>query len=173
MEQLTWDYKGYENYPPLLQTSLEETIQTDWNNTIITKINHMSAMIYQKTHMGGANKIKINSVLLPLFKDLEYFKIDDNNEMSLGGRYHITIDDSLPKNIVFLSHETKDILYAKENNSVFCSRNIKKEDSDYYEINFTLLLIDSDEYNQALSDPNCTVLTDENLSGKIEILNYE
>ena len=166
MMKLTWDY----NYPKINGIF---NYQKDWNQTLITRINQMSAMIFQKTHRGGANKIKINSALLLLLEDLEYFKIDDNNEMFLGGRYHITIDDSLPKNIVFLSHETQDILDAKENNIVFCLRNIKKENSEFYELTFSMLRIDSDEYNQALNDPNCTLLTDENLSGEIEILNYE
>lgn len=166
MMKLTWDY-NYQEYSKVLG------LQKDWNQTLITKINQMSAMIFQKTHRGGANKIKINSILLPLFKDLEYFNIDDYNEMSLAGRYRITIDDSLPKNIVFLSHETQDILDAKENNRVFCFRKSNEENSDISTITFTMLKVDSVEFYQALSDSNCTVLTDENLRGEIEILNYE
>jgi hypothetical protein len=166
MEQLTWDY----SYPEHIGVFHS---QKDWNQTLITRINQMSAMILKNTHRGGANKIKINSVLLPLFKDLEYFNVDNYNKMFLSGRYHITIDDSLPKNIVLLLRETQDILDAKENNLVFSFFTTQEENNVYETITLRLLKIDSDEYNQALNDPKCKLLTDENLSGKIEILNYE
>ena len=166
MMKLTWDY-NYQEHSNVFGH------QKDWNQTLITKINMMSAMIHQKTHKGGANKIKINSTLLPLFRDLEYFRIDDYNEMFLAGRYHITIDDSLSKNIILLSLESNHILDAKEKNCVFCFRKSNLENSDTYEIILTILKIDSVEYYQALSDPNCTVLIEENLRGEIEILNYE
>lgn len=110
MEKLTWDYFGWKEQWKGVSFFTNPEIQTDWNQTLITKINFMSIMIRQETHIDGANKIKINSELLSFFKELQYFIIDENNEMFLGNIYHITIDDSLPKNIILLLHESEENL---------------------------------------------------------------
>jgi phage pi2 protein 07 len=160
MMKLTWDY-NYQEYSNVFG------LQKDWNQTLITKINQMSAMIFQKTHRGGANKIKINSVLLPLFHDLEYFNIDDYNEMFLAGRYRITIDDSLPKNIVLLSYETQDMIDLESKGFVYYS--VKHGE----ELSIGVFKLDSEEYTNALNDPNFFILNKDNCKGEIEILNYE
>lgn len=165
IEQLTWDYKGYRDYPTSLQISLADTIQTDWNVTIVTKINYLSNLIHLSTYRGGANKIKINSGLLPLFETLIFFSKTEEG-MSLGGRYTVTIDDTLPKDIIVCYYETPDLISLREAGFEFYT--IKKDE----ELLVGILKTDSEEYKNALNDPNINMVTEDNCKGEIKILNY-
>lgn len=167
MRQLTWDYKEFENKKPTVFWN-----QKDWNQTLITRINQLSAQIHRSNHMGGANKIKTNEKLFSLLSDLEYFKADENNEFHLSGRYHIIIDNTIAEDIVLVYFENENVLKARECNKVFCIENVKNENDIFYEINFSILENNSTEYHNALNNPNIKILTEEELSGEIKILNY-
>ncbi len=165
MRQLTWDYK-YKADNCFFYS------QKNWNQTLITKINQMGAKIYQSTHMGGPNKIKINEKLFSLLSDLEYFKVDENGGFNLAGRFHIIIDNTIAEDIILVYLENENILKAKQNNKLFCIENVKNENDMFHEIKFSILENNSTEYHNALNNPNIKVLTDEMLSGEIKILNY-
>jgi hypothetical protein len=99
-EQLTfeWDYK-------ILQPV---ELQSDWNQTLITAINQMAAKIRKKLPTGsGAKKIQINKTLLPLFETLAYFT-NDNDNYSIGGRFSVTLDNSLPDNQINILTDNED-----------------------------------------------------------------
>lgn len=91
-----WDYDGWrvgETNPSSFYTP------QDWNQTILTKFNMMSAQIYQASSVGGANKLTCNSKVLELIKTLEYFYPDD---FSIAKRFKINIDDSILENKVYI-----------------------------------------------------------------------
>lgn len=165
--QLTWNYNAIKNITPD-----DIFTQKDWTQTLITRINQLSAQIYQNTHMGDANKIKINEKLLPLLSDLKYFKINENGDFYLAGKYHIIIDNNVAEDIVLIYHESELILNAKKLNKVVCLENIKKENSIYYELKFFMVDFNSDEYHNVLNNPNVKVITDKEISAEIKILNY-
>jgi hypothetical protein len=89
----SWDYSGYvrafphELYDP----------QKDWNQTVITKINQISATILKDTVRGGANCIIISESLVEFFNTLEYVHInpiyyEDYYKLgTLAGRYDIFV----------------------------------------------------------------------------------
>ena len=165
IEQLTWDYKGYRDYPTSLQISLADTMQTDWNVTIVTKINYLSNLIHLSTYRGGANNIKINSGLLPLFETITYFSKSEEG-MSLFGSYTVIVDDTLPKDIIVCYYETPELISLREAGFEFYT--IKKGE----ELLVGILKTDSEEYKNALNDPNINIATEDNCRGEIKILNY-
>lgn len=80
----SWNYKGYEglDYPDPL------TAQQDWNRTLITKINQISANIFKDTQLdigGGSNAIIY----------------------SLGTKYVLESLDNFPKDVTSLHGYTK------------------------------------------------------------------
>jgi hypothetical protein len=93
--KLTWDHKGWR---------IEDIISTlysqkDWNQTLVTKINQISAHIIQHSQYGGANEIMVHPNLFALIATLEYY--NPKLEM-LSGRYSVTIDESIPKDKIFV-----------------------------------------------------------------------
>ena len=51
--------------------------QKEWNQTLITKINQISAQIHKSTLRGGANFIVVSSEVSAIFDDLEYFHVSN------------------------------------------------------------------------------------------------
>lgn len=73
--------------------------QKDWNNTLITKINQVSASIHKSSLRGGADLIIISEEVLNIFETLEYYDI---THRTLSGRYGIIVDDNIVKNHIFI-----------------------------------------------------------------------
>ncbi len=98
--------------------------QKDWNQTLITKINQLSAQIHKTTLRGGANWIVVSSELSAVFDDLEYFHVSnaapeqDQYNMgierigTLGGRYQVYRDPYFPPNKLLIGHKGKSLLDA-------------------------------------------------------------
>ena len=70
-----WDYNEwrYGNGG----TAFQGYTQKDWNQTLITKINQVSAQIHKTTLRGGANWIVVSSEVSAVFDDLEYFHVSN------------------------------------------------------------------------------------------------
>ena len=51
--QNSWDASGYKNNVNFWGT------QTDWNQTLVTKMNEISAQIHMSTLLGGADTVSI------------------------------------------------------------------------------------------------------------------
>ena len=90
----TWDYDGYIKY----NLRLFYNVQNDWNQTLMTKINQCSAMIFQDNNRSGANVIIIDSDMVKIFKTLNFMKeinVFHNKGYyklgELGGRYHVYV----------------------------------------------------------------------------------
>ena len=98
--------------------------QKDWNQTLITKINQLSAQIHKTTLRGGANWIVVSSEVSAVFDDLEYFHVSnahpeqDQYNMgiekigTLAGRYQVYRDPYFPAGKILIGHKGKSLLDA-------------------------------------------------------------
>ena len=116
--QLRWDYNGWKR----VSTAATPYTQKEWNQTLITKINQVSAQIHKSTLRGGANFIVVSSEVSAIFDDLEYFHVSNANPEqdqynmgierigSLGGRYTVYRDPYAPANSIVIGHKGKSLL---------------------------------------------------------------
>jgi hypothetical protein len=114
---LRWDYNGWKR---LSQTT--SYTQKDWNQTLITAINQVSAQIHKSTLRGGANWIVVSSEISAIFDDLEYFHVSnaapDQDQYNMGiervgtlaGRYQVYRDPYFPANTVLMGHKGTSLL---------------------------------------------------------------
>jgi len=118
-----WDYNEWK-YGGNAGATLQGYTQKDWNQTLITKINQLSAQIHKTTLRGGANWIVVSSEVSAVFDDLEYFHVSnadpeqDTYNMgiekigSLAGRYQVYRDPYFPPNKILIGHKGKSLLDA-------------------------------------------------------------
>jgi len=118
-----WDYNGWK-YGGNGGATLQGYTQKDWNQTLITKVNQLSAQIHKTTLRGGANWIVVSSEVSAVFDDLEYFHVSnadpeqDTYNMgiekigSLAGRYQVYRDPYFPPNKILIGHKGKSLLDA-------------------------------------------------------------
>jgi len=118
--QLRWDYNGWKRANN--GGGFNAYTQKEWNQTLITKINQISAQIHKSTLRGGANFIVVSSEVSAIFDDLEYFHVSnaspeqDQYNMgiekigSLGGRYTVYRDPYAPANSIIIGHKGKSLL---------------------------------------------------------------
>jgi hypothetical protein len=114
---LRWDYNGLRK-----QSTAYYGTQKDWNQTLITKINQISAQIHKATLRGGASWIVVSPEISAVFDDLEYFHVSnaapeqDKYNMgiekigSLSGRYQVYRDPYAPANTILIGHKGTSIL---------------------------------------------------------------
>jgi hypothetical protein len=118
-----WDYNEWK-YGGTNGATLQGYTQKDWNQTLVTKINQISAQIHKTTLRGGANWIVISSEISAVFDDLEYFHVSnaepeqDQYNMGIekigtvGGRYQVYRDPYFPANKILIGHKGKSLLDA-------------------------------------------------------------
>ena len=114
---LRWDYNGWRRVQ-----GVNSYTQKDWNQTLITAINQLSAQIHKSTLRGGANWIVVSSEVSAIFDDLEYFHVSnaspeqDQYNMgiervgTLAGRYQVYRDPYFPSNQVLIGHKGTSLL---------------------------------------------------------------
>ena len=117
---LRWDYNGWKR--GTAANPLTQYTQKDWNQTLITAINQISAQIHKSTLRGGANWIVVSSEISAIFDDLEYFHVSnaspeqDQYNMgiervgTLAGRYQVFRDPYFPPNTILLGHKGTSLL---------------------------------------------------------------
>ena len=115
---LRWDYEGWRK----VANGPVSYNQKDWNQTLITAINQISAQIHKTTLRGGANWIVVSSEISAIFDDLEYFHVSnaapDQDQYNMGiervgtlsGRYQVYRDPYFPPNTVLLGHKGSSLL---------------------------------------------------------------
>ena len=113
-----WDYNGWQR----LGTTSTVYTQKDWNQTLMTKINQISAQIQKATLRGGANWIIVSSEISAVLNDLEYFHVSDASAESdsynmgiekigaLQGRYTVTVDPYAPHWSLIMGHHGTSLL---------------------------------------------------------------
>jgi len=116
--QMRWDYYGWRK----ASSASNAYTQKDWNQTLITKVNQISAQIHKSTLRGGANFIVVSSEISAIFDDLEYFHVSDASPDqdqynmgierigSLGGRYQVYRDPYAPSYSMVIGHKGKSLL---------------------------------------------------------------
>lgn len=114
---LRWNYDGLRT-----QSNTYHGTQKDWNQTLITKINQISAQIHKSVLRGGASWIVVSPEVSAVLDDLEYFHVSnaspeqDKYNMgiekvgSLHGRYQVYRDPYTPANTVLVGHRGRTIL---------------------------------------------------------------
>lgn len=118
-----WDYNEWK-YGGASGATLQGYTQKDWNQTLITKVNQISAQIHKTTLRGGANWIVVSSEVSAVFDDLEYFHVSnsgaevDSYNMgiekvgTLSGRYQVYRDPYFPAGKILIGHKGKSLLDA-------------------------------------------------------------
>jgi hypothetical protein len=118
-----WDYNEWK-YGGTAGATLQGYTQKDWNQTLVTKVNQISAQIHKTTLRGGANWVVVSSEVSAVFDDLEYFHVSnaapeqDSYNMgiekigSLAGRYQVYRDPYFPANKILIGHKGKSLLDA-------------------------------------------------------------
>jgi hypothetical protein len=113
-----WDYNGWRK----ASSAASPYTQKDWNQTLITKVNQISAQIHKSTLRGGANFVVLSSEISAIFDDLEYFHVSDANPEqdqynmgiervgSLSGRYQVYRDPYAPAYSMIIGHKGKSLL---------------------------------------------------------------
>tara|TARA_R110002126_G_scaffold34665_2_gene107079 strand:- start:8408 stop:10213 length:1806 start_codon:yes stop_codon:yes gene_type:complete len=117
---LRWDYNGWKRANS--GGGFNAYTQKEWNQTLITKVNQLSAQIHKATLKGGANFVVVSSEVSAIFDDLEYFHVSNANPEqdqynmgiekigSLGGRYTVYRDPYAPANSILIGHKGKSLL---------------------------------------------------------------
>jgi len=112
-----WDYNGLRR-----QSTQYHGTQKDWNQTLITRINQLSAQIHKSTLRGGASWVVVSPEVSAVFDDLEYFHVSnaspeqDKYNMgiekigTLSGRYIVYRDPYAPANTILVGHKGTSIL---------------------------------------------------------------
>ena len=112
-----WDYNGLRK-----SSTTYYGVQKDWNQTLVTKINQISAQIHKSTLRGGASWVVVSPEVSAVFDDLEYFHVSnaspeqDKYNMgiekigTLSGRYIVYRDPYAPANTVLVGHKGTSIL---------------------------------------------------------------
>jgi len=120
----TWDYLGSstKQIPAIGGPSVTLYTQKEWNQTLITEINKVSAQINKATLKGGANWIVTSNEVAAIFNDLEHFHVSnaepEENKFNMGiervgslqGRYTVYQDAYMPANILLLGRKGTSVL---------------------------------------------------------------
>lgn len=113
-----WDYNGWQR----IGTPSTVYTQKDWNQTLMTKINQISAQIQKSTLRGGADFIVASAEISAVLNDLEYFHVTDASAESdsynmgiekigsLQGRYQVTVDPYAPYWSLIMGHHGQSLL---------------------------------------------------------------
>jgi hypothetical protein len=116
--RLRWDWNGWKRF----SAGQAPYTQKDWNQTLITAINQISAQIFKSTLRGGANWIVCSAEVSAIFDDLQYFHVSNANPEedqynmgiekigTLQGRYKVYRDPYFPANKVLIGHKGSSML---------------------------------------------------------------
>lgn len=113
-----WDYNGWQR----IATTSTVYTQKDWNQTLMTKINQISAQIQKSTLRGGADWLVVSAEISAVLNDLEYFHVTDASAESdqynmgiekigsLQGRYKVIVDPYAPHWSLIMGHHGTSLL---------------------------------------------------------------
>lgn len=116
--QQRWDYNGWQR----IGTPSTVYTQKDWNQTLMNKINIISAQIQKATLRGGANFVVVSAEISAVLNDLEYFHVTDASAESdqynmgiekigsLQGRYQVIVDPYAPHWSLIMGHHGTSLL---------------------------------------------------------------
>jgi hypothetical protein len=152
-----WDYEFPNHFKEFLE------VQTDWNQTLLTKVNLVSAEIHVNTLRGPADTLEMNLDVFELIKTLAYYNSETN---SIDRRYSVKLNDDLGDEILVYSSKYSLIPVF----IAFC----EKGDSVYNDDGELETELKNIHYKPSTEFTNEELIEHQNkLFGKIEILNYK
>lgn len=95
-----WDYQGHKVLVKTTSYSPSYS-QGDWNQTLLTRINNVGALIYQSSNRFGPNTIKLHPSLMPLIETLEYYNKYVNK---ISNRFDVIVNDEVEHDIIYIYH---------------------------------------------------------------------
>jgi len=146
---LRWDYMGWETLSINNGTDIN---QLDWNETLITKINQISAQMHRISRTGGASHIKVHPFVKDLFKTIPYY---DETTSKLS-RYDVIYDDNIKINEIYvIAKEWNDVLFIPRFELGKTTTNDNRElETELREVSFNHISTYTDEevveYNKKL-----------------------
>lgn len=92
-----WDYNGWSKHRNSNYT------QKEWNQTLVTKINEISAQIHKCNEYGSADTLSVSPEALCVLEDLEYF-VREGDRMFLGRNrnYEIHVNKYMQPNAMIV-----------------------------------------------------------------------
>lgn len=113
-----WNYLGWRN----ANVGSQKYTQKEWNQTLVTVVNQISAQIHKSTLRGGASFIVISTEASAILDDLEMFMVSSSDLESdkynlgmrkvgtLSGRYTVYVDPYAKANDILIGHKGSSIL---------------------------------------------------------------
>jgi hypothetical protein len=120
--RLSWDYKGKTGRGIDTSNAGAFYTQKEWNQTLLTAVNQVSAQIHKATLRGGANFIVCSAEVSAIFDDLEYFHVSnaapEQDKFNMGiervgalqGRYQVYRDPYFPADTILMGHKGTSLL---------------------------------------------------------------
>jgi len=120
--RLAWDYKGTTGRGIDVNNAAAFYTQKEWNQTLMTAINQVSAQIHKATLRGGANWVVCSAEISAIFDYLEYFHVSnaspEQDKYNMGiervgtlqGRYQVYRDPYFPADMILIGHKGTSIL---------------------------------------------------------------
>lgn len=97
--QLTWNYYGWKKY--LSITTERDTMQKDWNSTLLSVINDIASRIKQADAEAEIGVKAHSSMYDKIIKDLPFTKVS-LGVTYVGVIYPLTLDNTLPEDKIYL-----------------------------------------------------------------------
>ena len=143
-----WDYLGWQKQNVLVNGYYEGRYgepytQSDWMNTLMTKINQVSAQIHMSTMRGAADTILVHPKSAKFITNQEYYQTD---KRLLNGRYKVIQTRKIGVDEVFIGREesfnlkyVSDRIYNTDEYQVVPLRDKYKTDEEVEEYKSTLM----------------------------------
>lgn len=90
-----WDWSGWRDY----SSKNNPYTQKDWNQTLVTRFNMISSIIFSESLMGGANRIRVNDNILDIIESLEFY---DSDKKMLGEKFKVIVDNLILDDIIYV-----------------------------------------------------------------------
>jgi hypothetical protein len=101
---LRWDWNGLRK-----QSQPYYGTQKDWNQTLITRVNQISAQIHKAVLRGGASWLVVSPEVSAVLDDLEYFHVSnadpEQDKYNMGIEKIGTLSGTISSISVILIHQ--------------------------------------------------------------------
>jgi len=97
-----WDILGWVEYNKSEARQGEPVSQSDWNSTVMTKIDIVSSMVHRSTMRGAADTLWVHPTNSKLITEGEYYQAD---KKMWAGRYNVIVTKKIEPNNIFVGRE--------------------------------------------------------------------
>lgn len=103
--RLNWDYMAWFD----ITKQLSPYSQKDWNQTLVTRINQISAMLNTRT-FRHSDTIEVNSKVLEIIKTFGFY---DDEVKKIGIKYQVIVNDDILGNDIYVYYDKHDPIQGK------------------------------------------------------------